>query len=186
MSAFRSGVGIERSRYPNVPLILDLAGGVDEAGHGRAIERGREADALDAGGGEIGDGERAPLDADHEVERPLEAGADLLDCREIRQARRKQHVGAGFLVGLEAPDGVGEIGIAADEVFRPRREQEFCRQRAGRSDGGLDTAKGVVGVVDGLFRFAGRVLDRPADETDGGGVADCHRGILGRIAEAVL
>src|SRR5262245_12472562 len=50
-------------------LVLHLAGGLDEARHGDAVERGRQADAAHAGGFELGDRERPALDAGHEVDR---------------------------------------------------------------------------------------------------------------------
>src|SRR5262245_1526100 len=64
-------------------LLLDLLGGFEKAGHGRPIERGGEADALDARGLELGRAERAALYADHEVERLAERTAHLLDGSKI-------------------------------------------------------------------------------------------------------
>src|SRR5262249_33760590 len=48
-------------------LFLDLAGGVEEAAHGRPVERGGEADPLHPGGREIPDRERATFDPGHKV-----------------------------------------------------------------------------------------------------------------------
>src|SRR5215510_419314 len=49
------------------PLLLDLLGGFQKAGHGSAIERGGEADALDSHRFEFRGAERAALYANHEV-----------------------------------------------------------------------------------------------------------------------
>src|ERR1700704_4926465 len=59
------------------PLLLHLLRRIQKAGHGGAVERGGEADALHAGSLEVGLGERAALDADHEVERLVECAANL-------------------------------------------------------------------------------------------------------------
>src|SRR3979490_1258569 len=59
------------------PLLLHLLRRIQKAGHGGAVERGGEADALDASGLEVGLGEGAALYADHEVERLSKRAAHL-------------------------------------------------------------------------------------------------------------
>src|SRR5260370_18895110 len=54
------------------PLLLHFLRRIQKTGHRGAVERGREADALDAGGLEVGLGEGTALYADHEVERLVE------------------------------------------------------------------------------------------------------------------
>src|SRR3979409_2450948 len=68
------------------PLLLHLLRRVQKAAHGGAVERGGEADALDAGGLEVGLGEGTALDADHEVERLVERAANLLYRGKVGQA----------------------------------------------------------------------------------------------------
>src|SRR5688572_17382771 len=64
-----------------------------QARHGAAPQRSGEADALDAGGLELGHAEGFPADAGHEVERLGERGAYLAHRLKVRQTGRHQHVG---------------------------------------------------------------------------------------------
>src|SRR5207245_4686918 len=109
-------------------LLLYFARRFDKPGHRHAEKRRREADAAHAGFLELGDAERLALDADHEVDRLRDRRADLAHGLEIRQPGREQHVGARALEGLQALDGVLQIGIAAQEVFRTRGEGEWKRR----------------------------------------------------------
>ena len=60
----------------------------------------------------------------------LERRAHRAHRREVRQAGREQHVGAGALVGLQASDRVVEIGAAVQIVLGARSEREREGQRA--------------------------------------------------------
>jgi hypothetical protein len=112
-----------------VPFSCTSFAASSRPGHGGAIERGGEADALHAGGFELGLAEGLALDADHEVERLLQRARDLLHRREIGQAGRHQHVGARRLEGLQALDDVVEVGFSAQEAFCARRQHERKRER---------------------------------------------------------
>jgi hypothetical protein len=70
-----------------------------------------------------------------------------LHRREVRQARREQHVRPKLLEGLKAADGVLEVRIAAQEILRARAQQERKRQRARRLHRGGDAVHRVVEVV---------------------------------------
>src|SRR6266542_3548570 len=98
-------------------LVLHLARGVDEAGHGHAIERGGEADPLHPRFRELGHRKGLALDAHHEVERLGKRATDLAYRFQIGQARRHEHVGPRLLEGLQLLDDVVQIGLAPQEAF---------------------------------------------------------------------
>ena len=125
----RRGTDGRRSR--RCPLSFTSRAASSRPAHRRAIERGGEADALHAGRLQLGDGERLALDADHEVDRLRQRRAHRAHRREVGQARREQHVGAGLLEGLQPRDRVVEVRVAAQEVLRPRGQRE--REAAARA-----------------------------------------------------
>jgi hypothetical protein len=106
------------------PALLRLPRRSDEPAHRGAIKRGGKADAAHAGRLELGDGERFAGYANHEIEGFCDRGARCLHRFEIRQAGRHQHVGARLLVGLQAPDCIVEIDVAAQEALGSRGQQE--------------------------------------------------------------
>ena len=54
----------------------------------------------------------------------LRARAHLAHRLEVRKAGRHQHVGAGLLECLQALDRVVQVGLAAQEVFRPGGQEK--------------------------------------------------------------
>src|SRR5215813_1309456 len=59
-----------RVEIAECPLVLHLSDGGQEAAKGGPVQRGGEADALDAGCLQLGDGEGSAGNAHHEVDRP--------------------------------------------------------------------------------------------------------------------
>src|ERR1700741_591981 len=162
-------------------LLLHLARGLDQAGHCRAPERGREADAAHAGSLELGDAERLALDARHEVEGPGKRGAYPAHGVEVGKSRRHQDVGAGLLESLQALDGVVEVRSAAHEVLSPGRENKIMRARdLCRSGDALDCMLEVVDLV------ARCVLNRATRQADARGEADGLRRRRRLVGKAVL
>src|SRR4029077_248592 len=94
-SALHEGVHVRRSQRAvevvEGALVLHLARGIDEAGHGHAIERGGEADPLHPGVRELGHREGLPLDAHHEVEGLGERATHLAHRFQIGETRRHEH-----------------------------------------------------------------------------------------------
>src|SRR3982074_3422608 len=70
------GRGDRALEIAEATLVLHFAGGIEQARHRGAVERGGEADALHAGGLELRDAERLSVDAGHEVDRLRHRGAD--------------------------------------------------------------------------------------------------------------
>ena len=131
MKAFEVGRRHDAVEIAEGALVLHFLGGVEQAGHRGAIERGGEADALHAGGLELGLAENDfLLMPTMKLNGFSSALRDLLDRREIGQARREQHVGARRLESLQARDHVVEVGLAAQEALGARRQHERERQRA--------------------------------------------------------
>lgn len=126
--------------YPNAPSFFTSRAAC--GCHRQAIERGGEAHALHAVRSEGGDGRRLALDPGHEVEGLCKAPAHLADRLHVPEPGRHQHVGAGFLVGLQAADRIIEVGDAAHEVLGPRRQGELEGVRACGSNRGLDPGRG--------------------------------------------
>src|SRR5688572_19735619 len=98
-----------------------------QAGHGAAPQRSGEADALDAGGLELGDAEGFPADAGHEVERLGERRTYLAHRLEVWKSGRHEDVGARLFERLQPPDGVDQVRPSAHEILRPRRQDEVAR-----------------------------------------------------------
>src|SRR5438876_4442604 len=100
---------------PERPLVLYLAGRIEQARHRHAVERRGEADPLHASGFELRDAERLALDTDHEVERPRERRADGAHGRDVGQPRRHQHIRAELFERLQSFDHVVEVRVAPEE-----------------------------------------------------------------------
>jgi len=101
-----------------------FARGIEEPRHGRLVERGGEADAPDSGRFEIGDREGLPPDSDHEIEWLGQRRAHGAHGGEVRETGGHEDVGAGFLEGLEALQGVvdalEDLGVREPAVVLAR------------------------------------------------------------------
>src|SRR5581483_2679281 len=134
-----------RSKRREVAVLADRARGRYEPVGRRPREPSADADALRAGGGDLV--EAHPRQREH-VHRPRDGRADRGDGVGRAQARRIEDVCACGLVGPEARDRVGELGIAADVALRTRRDEERERQRLSRRDSVGQTRDGVVDRVE--------------------------------------
>src|SRR5262249_35197191 len=144
-----------------------------------------EADATHASRFQLGNGERLARNADHEIERLRDRGAHRLHRREVRQARRHQHVRARLLVGLQALDRVIKIGVAAPEAFGARGEHER-KSEACRCHGSGDALGRLADVEQRLVLSAfgrGRLDPPPADGyTSVPGACACATATRGAVA----
>ena len=96
-------------------LLTHFASGTQECAERRARQGAAGADALDAERGQAGQAQTGQPDQD--VDRPVDRPDDAGDVGLAAQAGRVQHVGTGFLIGLQPADGVGQIGAAMQEIL---------------------------------------------------------------------
>ena len=104
----------------------------------------------------------------------------------VGNAGREQHVGAGAFVGLQAPDGVVEVGAAMEEVLGARGQRERKGQRACGFGRRGDAFGGQRREENRRVLHARGVFDGAADQADLGGARDGSRRVGGRIAKAFL
>ena len=144
-------------------LVLHFAGAFQEGGERQARHRAADADALDAGFGELSTvsvGSAKPITRLNGFSERRHHG---LDGGEVVQAGRIQHVGARGLERLQPLDGVVEVLAAVQEIFGARRQRERERQCARRLDRRLHPLDREREIVDRVARIAGHILDRAAD-----------------------
>jgi hypothetical protein len=98
------------------------------------------ADSFDSGGCEVFDGEGCAFEAHEDVDGFGDGGADLADGFEGGESGSVEDVGARVGEGLQAADGVVEIGAVVEEVFGACGEEELM---------------GVGGFCCGLDSFDG-------------------------------
>ena len=99
------------------PLVLHLAGTLQESRERVARHRAADADALDAGFRQLRDGQGRVGITHHQIERFFQRRNHRLDGGEIVEAGRIQHVGAGGLERLQPADGVVEVVAAVQKRF---------------------------------------------------------------------
>jgi len=101
---------------------------------------------LDADLGEAGHGQKAIARADQHMDRPVHGSDDRTDGSGGRQAGGQQDVGAGFLVRLQAADGIGKVRPAMEIVIRSARKHEPERKLARGLRRGADAIGSVRDV----------------------------------------
>ena len=134
---------------------------------------------------EASSGTDGPRGQGEHVDRTVDLGHDPGDVLQAGQPGRVDDVRAGGGVGLEAGDGVVEVGMAVEVVLGPSRQHEAARP--GRGDGRRHPLGGHVDREDGLGRRV-VVLQRAAgraglaDQLDGAGDP---AGVVGEAALGV-
>ncbi len=88
------------------------------------------------------------------------------------EAGRVEHVGARFLVGLQARDRIGEIGAPDEKIFGAGGQREGKSEGAGGFRGRPNTIRRVFALVQRRVGTSGGILDRTAHDTRGGGAPD--------------
>src|SRR4029077_5146171 len=104
--------------------------------------------------------------------------------REIGEAGREEHVGAGPLEGLQARDRVVEVRPAAQEALRAGGQGEREGELARRPRRGGDPFGGGGEGEEGGGGSARGILDGAAGEPGPGGEADRFGDVRRRVAEA--
>ena len=159
---------------------MDRASRADRGAHRDAREPGN-ADPLRARGSDpidrhVGKGQHA--------DRLGHRFADRADLLVGADPWREQHVGAGLLIGLQAPDRVVEVRVAPEVILGTAREREREVERPSRLRGGGDTRCGALGLVEEAAAVP--VLDRAADRARLGDPDDRKGGVRGLGAVAVF
>ena len=167
-------------------VVAHFVGGAEECAKGSAGKRTADADAPDAEGGEGREVERRIAKAGKHVDRTVDRANDGFDIFLAGEAGSVEDVGTGFLIGLQALDGVSEVLTAMQVVFGARGKREGEREGAGGFGRGLNALCGEADFVNGVFGAAGIVFDGATDEAGGGGEADGFGAFLRGVAEAVF
>ena len=132
--------------------------------------------------GQLGDGRRA---GQHQnAQRPVDRGDDRAQALGVVHRRREQHVGSRLLVRLQAGDGVGQVGVAAEVVLGPGGEHE-----AGRAVGHLGGGPHPLGrPIDRVQPGVGpaEVLHRPAGQSGVDGRAHGGGHTVGVVGEGIF
>ena len=165
--------------------VEDLARRVDQRGVGEPGEAGAEADAGDAGGGELRAADRGERADRQHVHRHRHRGADRAHGGEVGQERHVDAVGAGLGEGPSPAQRLVEVVAAGHQPVGAGDQHEVAGQAAGGVGGGahpLDGEREAVGARAGQVG----VLDRGAAEPGLGGEPDGLGHRLGRVAVAVL
>ena len=85
--------------------------------------------------------------------------ADFADGFEAGQRGGEKDIRAGIFICLQSCDRVGQIGVAAKEVFGASREGEREGEGARRLNCGGDPVGGLGAVKQRAVRVAGEVFD---------------------------
>src|ERR1051326_192023 len=141
-------------------LVLHLAGAPHEGGERETRQRPADAQPLDPDRFHFGGGERGIGGAHHHIERLAARLHYDAHGGEIAQPGRIEHIRPGLLERLQAPNGVVEVGPAADQVLGPGDEGERDRQGAGHFERGRYPRDRAIEIVNAL---AAPILDRAAD-----------------------
>ena len=110
--------------------VLYFPGCTNERAKRSASKRRTDADALDAGLGQLLDAERGARHAHDDVDRFVDSGANRPDRLEIVEAWSVENVRACLRKGLQPFERVIQIAPAPEEVLAAGREDEIVRQPA--------------------------------------------------------
>ena len=146
-------------------MVAEFVCGAEECAESGAGERAADADALDSEGGEFGERKLHAGEAHDDIDGTVHGANDGGDVVAGAESGRIEDVGAGLLVGLEAGDGVREVGIAGEKIFAACGEGEGERKSAGGLRGSADALSGDFEGVDRAFGSARHVFDGAADDS---------------------
>src|SRR4029450_4562318 len=119
----------------------------DHGAEGGEGEGAADRDPADAGGGQVGDRGRPGQGED--VDGAGDRGHQPGDVVQAARAGGVQRCGPGLLVGLEAGDGVGQVGSAVQVVLGPGGEHQVDRSPVGDLGGGPEPLGGPARGADG-------------------------------------
>ncbi len=177
----RSGTG--HRPEPVGALFAQLPSGGHHGAQRGEREGAADRHACHAEGGELGYGRGRRERED--VHGTIDGGEQPAEVVDGRDPGRVEHVGPRRLVGLQAGDGVVEVGPAVQVVLAASGQHERPLG-PGRIDGRLDAGPRRAEVVDRVGRVGREVLDGAAGEPGGGGPGNRPGDVLGGGAEAVL
>lgn len=145
-------------------FVFDFASSAKEGTESGAGEGTSHTDAFYSGGGELLDGVGCSLKAHEDVDGFGDLPAHFADGFEAGESGCVDDVGTGFGEGLQAQDGVVEIGPAVEEVFRSCGEKKLVS--VGSLGGCGDAFYGELEVVDGMVGVDAGIFDGSAGEAD--------------------
>lgn len=106
-------------------VIDHFAGGVEKRCEGSAAKSGADTDAAHPEGSKFADGERRHAFHSHKhIDRFADRGADGANVVGARDSGGIKDLGTCGFKGLQAADGVVQVGVAVEIVFRARDEHE--------------------------------------------------------------
>src|SRR5262249_6151794 len=124
---------------------------------------------------------------EQDIHREVYGGYERAYLGEVSHSGGVQHVGAGLLERLQAPDGVGKVGVATEVILCPGCEDQAGTGRVARGLGGCgDPISGLAYRVERGVSARGEVFDRAARQPGIDGRADGRRDVRGTVSETVL
>ena len=136
-------------------MISNFTGGAVESCESGAAEPGSKADAANPEGAQFFDGEwRCAFDAHEYVDRLAHRGAERADVSRLSDSGSIEDAGAGGFIGLQAANGVVEVGTAVEVVLSAGDKHEGKGKPARGGNGCGDAFYGMIKVVDGFFGVA--------------------------------
>ena len=165
---------------------MNFPGRVHQGAQGRPRQRGTQRDAADARVRQLRRCQLASRQAHDEVDGLADRLANSSYGIQPRQPRRIQNICAHGFEGLQPGDGVVQIGIAADEIFRPGGQDERHIALPRRRDGGGHSFRGMRQVIEPAAALGCVVFDQAAHETGLGRQANGFRRRFRAVAMAVL
>src|SRR5437773_3904969 len=105
-------------------LVAYLVCSVQKSGHCRAVERRRQADALDSGPYKFAHGKGLFSDSHHEIDRFGHRCTNGAYRGKVGEAGRKKHIGSGLFKGLQAANDLIQVWVGVEQAVRPRGQRK--------------------------------------------------------------